>query len=184
MLRYEILYLVSSQQLEEETAAEMLEVPVRTLKAILTKYGKRIKKMPEALSPLQERAETVTERTKSLNKAAKMLGISVRQVRRLLEKNEISIKRPASFEKRLERAENAKEKWKKRQNAALSVIAGADDMESAATFAEVSSRQMYRWVNKLLSVEQVKIRDLQEMRRDTRAALARKLENAEVENRH
>jgi len=184
MLRYEILYLVSSQKLEEETAAEMLNVPVGSLRSTLTKYGKRIKKMPEALSPLKEQAETVTDRTKAMQKAAKMLGVSVRQVRRLLEKNEISLKRPASFEKRLERAENAKEKWKKRQNAALSVIAGADNMDSAATFAEVSSRQMYRWVNKLLSVEKVRIRDLQEMRRDTRAALARKLENAEVENRH
>lgn len=184
MLRYEILYLVSSQQLEEKTAAEMLDVPVRTLRAILTKYGKRVNKMPEALSPLKEQAETVFERTKALQEAAKMLKISVRQVRRLLEKNEIAIQMPLSFAKRLERAENAQEKWRKRQNAALSVIAGADDMESAANFAEVSSRQMYRWVNKLLSAEQVRIRDLQEMRRETRAELARKLENAQVESRH
>lgn len=184
MLRYEILYLVSSQQLEEETAAEMLNVSVRSLRATMTKYGKRIKKMPTALGPLQEQAETVFERTKALQKAAKMLGITLRQVRRLLEKNEIAIQRPVSYEKRLERAENAQEKWRKRQNAALSVIAGADDMESAATFAEVSSRQMYRWVNKLLSAEQVRIRDLQEMRRETRAELARRLENVQVESRH
>lgn len=179
MLRYEILYLVGSQQLKEKTAAELLDTTPKAIKAVVTRLGPRVQLLPAALSPLRLQAGTIKERTQQVGKAAELLQVTPRQVRRFMEKSEVTFQRPISMEIRLKRAEMAQEKWKIRQKAAISCISGAEDVESASSWAECSARQLYRWINKLLAPEGLTVRDLKEVRLALRQDLARKLENAE-----
>lgn len=179
MLRYEILYLVGSQQLQEKTAAELLDTTVSAVKATVTRLGPRVHLLPQALGPLRLQAGTLEERTQQVKQAAEMLQVTRRQVRRFLESSKVKLLSPLKQEIRQKQKEISKNKWKTRQKAAISVISGAEDVESASTWAECSPRQLYRWVNHLLEPEGITIKDLREVRLASRQSLARKLENAE-----
>lgn len=179
MLRYEILYLVGSQQLQEKKAAELLGTTEKAVKATVTRLGPRVHLLPDALGPLRLQAGTLKERTEQVKKAAEALQVSVRQVRRFMESSKMKLKRPISMEIRVKTAELAQEKWKIRQKAAISVISGAESVESAAEWAECSPRQVYRWVNKLLAGTDLTAGLLKDVRLASRQELARKLENAQ-----
>jgi hypothetical protein len=173
---YEVLNLVGSGDITIEKAARQLGVAEKNVKQMMTVWGDRLDVLTSMMNLVNRSFRSRTARSNAKKGTAGALGITIRQVNRLMKKQGIETKRPESMLNREENARIAAEKWQLRQKNALSVIAGTDDMENAAIAAEICTRQMYRWVTKLLAEEGLVIKDLKAMDFGARAKLATRIE--------
>lgn len=184
MKPYTALYQAGKGDIKIEQAAEYLNTTPRRVQQMIARWGDRLGAMNEALGSLDKAFPTRKDYSDALNKAAETLKVTRRDINQLLTHYEIArnvILSGDTRSDREEKSEKAQEKFEKSQRAALSFISGADDIESAAEFAEVSSRQMRRWVEKLLGSEQQEIKDLKHMTTLQRRRLADQIEGKTLE---
>lgn len=130
-------YLVGNPDLE--TAAAEFGFTERGLAIRLAKWGDEL---PKILLTLDQIAEDKMDR----DKAALVLGVTARQVNNLMES--WGVQRP--IKQYLFDREVTQLKWGVRRKFAVDYIAGTVSLNSAASAAGVSSRQMRRWVSDLL----------------------------------
>lgn len=178
LLPYEIVYLAGKGDIKIEEAAQRLKTTPRAIAVMVGKWDGRLNLLMKVFKKFKDQPETKEEYAETRAKAAGLLGITERQVNRLLKKGKIERKRPKKVELREETAEIAQEKWKTRQKYAICIIDGTMTPDEAGLHAEVSSRQMYRWATKLLADEGLEMRDLHAMTLAGRRKLANKIEKA------
>ena len=176
LLPYEIVYLAGKGDIKIEEAARRLNKSPQAVAVMIGKWDGRLNTLLKVLKSLKEQPETREDYAERRLKAAKTLGITERQLNRLMNKGQIERKRPKKVEKREETAENAQKKWELRQKAAICIIDGTMTPEEAGLHAEVSSRQMYRWATKLLAEQGLVMKDLPRMTLPARRRLANQIE--------
>lgn len=176
LLPYEIVYLAGKGDIKLEEAAQRLNTTPRAIAIMVTKWDGRLELLLNALKPFKEQPETREDSSEKRRFAAELLGVTPRQLNRLLKKARIERKRPKRVEEREKRAEKAQEKWEIREKYAICVIDGTMSPEEAALHAEVTGRQMYRWTTKLLAFEGLTMRDLHQMSLQNRRKLANLVE--------
>lgn len=177
-MQHEVLAAVNKGEIDVEQAADLLETTPRRVRQMLTVWSGRLPTLIRTLDAMSRPFLSREDKSKVLQRAADALEVSPRQVRRLLSVNNVDKKPLKTTQIRHEKAWIAQNKWDLRTRAALSFIAGSDNVESASLYADVTERQMYRWVHKMLDPTGVDIRDLRGMRLEKRQKLASKIEAA------
>lgn len=153
-----------------KAAAEQFGISEIGLKIRISKHGDNL---PRVLKTLDRIAADQISR----EAAAEYLKVQVRTINLLMET--WHVKRPARDAYLVTRAK-ASIKWEIRKKYAIDFIAGSDTLESAAEGAEVSVRQIRRWVSELLEKHyQMVFKDLKGMRDSQRKRLADEIETAE-----
>lgn len=163
-----------TETLHARTASDVLKS--------LAAYRAHLPYLIEMSDVLSGQQQTASDRVKIVAEIAERLGVTIRQVNRLMRNTNIVTPSPYRAMMRRFRAEEAKEKWRVRFDCALSVIAGLDTMDAAAEISEVSSRQMYRWVNKLLDTQFIKLRDVRKLQMYRRKEIADVIEQTQGEH--
>lgn len=165
----DIYSLLRDGKVTVEDAAKALGMTPRDLKIRMTKYGHRF---PLVLSILDKiRADEI-----SRVDAAHALGVSVRQINHLME--HFHIKRP--LKEYLVSRTASQIKWELRKKFAIDFIADTCTIEEAAESAQVSTRQMRRWVSELLNKHFGMVyKDLKGLAPHRRRRLANDIESAE-----
>lgn len=165
----EVFEMLQAKKITVEQAAIALELPVRDLRFRLSRWGDRL---PLLLSTLQK----IKEGSLARDDAARTLGCSVRQVNYLMETWKVSRPLPQYIVTRTA----SKVKWELRKKFAIEYIAGQSTIEDAAEAAQVSDRQMRRWVSELLRKHYGMVfKDLKELSERKRMRLADEIETAE-----
>lgn len=136
---YPIYVKFNKQQITEEQAAEQLGLSLTDWRFRRTKYGKRL---PLILKTL----DRIYNDEISRDDAAAILDVTTRQINNLM--NSWLIARP--LKDYLVKKEAIQIKWALRKKAAIEFIAGQTSLDQAAEDAQVSTRQMRRWVADLL----------------------------------
>lgn len=167
-----LLDLYSMIQKNEVTpleAAKALGFTQRDLKFRMTRYGARL---PGVLSVLDKiRNDEITRK-----EAAVQLNVGVREVNQLM--NSWRVRRP--LKQYLITRASSSVKWEIRKKFAIDFIAGAGTIEDAAEGANVSTRQMRRWVTELLDKHfKMVFKDLKPLSLARRKRLADEIETAE-----
>lgn len=169
MTLIEIYSLLSTHKVTEAEAAEALGMTVKSFRSRMTKLGHRA---PMVFATLDKIASDAITR----DEASQALGVTVRQVNKLSES--WSVRRPVK--QYLVDRTAAKVKWEIRKKYAIDFIAGGSNLEEAAERAEVSQRQMRRWVSELLNKHfSMPWKDLDKVALNRRRGLAEEIEEAE-----
>lgn len=176
LLSYEIVYLAGKGDITIEEAALRLNTTPRAVATMVTKWDGRMNLLLRVLRRFREQFETREDVAEARRQAAELLGISERQVNRLLVRSKVGRKRPKKVEEREKTAEQSQKKWKLRQKYAICIIDGTMSPDEAGLHAEVSSRQMYRWATKLLAERGMDMKDLSKMSLPNRRKLANVIE--------
>lgn len=165
----EIYTMMERGDLSEDETARVLNMSVRNLRFRLTKWGHRL---PLLLSTLDKIREDKISRVD----AAEVLQVTPREINHLM--NSWKITRPIKGYL-IDRAK-ADVKWEVRKKFAIDFIAGHLEMDDAAVAADVSPRQMRRWVSDLLMTHfEMPYKDLKQVSNPQRLRLAREIERAE-----
>lgn len=152
-----------------DEASSALGVEPQVLKARLTRWGNRLPRLIRTLDSIREDKITRDE-------AAAKLGVSVRQVNNLMISWEV--KRP--LKDYLVTREASKVKWEIRKKCAIDYISGVTSLIDASEEAEVSDRQMRRWVSDLLKKHyEMTYKELNGLSLTKRKRLAEEVETAE-----
>jgi hypothetical protein len=158
-----------SNKITEEQAATMLGMPVKSLRIRRAKLGDKLPQILGALDKINEDAITRTE-------AVEILKVSARQVNKLAESWGVS--RP--LKQYVFTRTASKIKWEIRKKFAIDYISGSANLEDAADGAEVTVRQMRRWIAELLMKHYgMPWKDLNLLTDDRRRRLADEIEEAE-----
>lgn len=165
----DVYSMVQSGQLTETEAAEALGLTLTRYRSRCTKWGHRLPLMFSVMDKI--RTDQITR-----DEAAKALGITVRAINKL----SLSWKVARPVKAYLVQRTASKVKWEIRKKYAIDFIAGSGTIEDAAEAAEVSSRQMRRWVSELLMKHfQMPWKDLATLTDFKRRRLAQEIETAE-----
>lgn len=152
-----------------EDAAEALGLEVRDFKFRLSRWGLRLPLLLNTLDKLKEGKVT-------RDQAAEALSVSTRQVNQLM--NTWEVKKPVK--EYLVHNTAVQIKWEIRKKYAIDYIAGSSTIEEAADNAEISARQMRRWVSELLNKHyQIPFKDLVKVTSERRRHMATEIEEAE-----
>ena len=135
----DIYTLLDRHEITEEEAAEALDMSLKTLRFHIRRHGHRL---PLILIVMDKLAENQITR----DEAATLLGVSVRQIN--MYERTWKITKP--LKPYLFSRERAQVKWELRKRFAIEYIAGTMSLDDAADKAEVSDRQMRRWISELL----------------------------------
>lgn len=176
MHKFRVIRRVSLGQMSRHEAAELLAVDEKTVQQLQTVWADTLPTLVPLIDSLLQPKNTKRDQTKIKILIANKVGITYRQVNRLLKSSEIVVPKPKSSENREKRRENAKNRRKLHEKWALDVIFGHSDVESAAEQAEVSPRQMYRLCNKLTRTVDLPFRDLAHLTGHERAKVAHQIE--------
>lgn len=139
MSLYETYSKLLRGKITEEEAAKAYGFTVTDLRRRRTRFGNRL---PQVLSVLDRIANDEMSR----DEAATALGTTTRNVNKLQES--WAVDRPIK-DYLVDRAVAAV-KWEIRKNYAIEFIAGSMPLLEAAEHAQVSDRQMRRWVTELI----------------------------------
>jgi hypothetical protein len=165
----EIYNMLEKGELKLEEAARAFDMTPRNLKFRLTTWGHRL---PLLLSTLDKIRDDRIDR----QDAAKVLDVSGREVNHLM--LAWKIKRPVK-QYVVDRT-RAEVKWEIRKKYAIDYIAGHMEIEDAAEAADVSERQMRRWVSEMLMKHyEMPFKDLKEVSNHRRMRLAAEIVSAE-----
>lgn len=169
MKRYEVYKQFARGRQTEEDLAGALGLSVRSWRIRSTKHGS---KLPLVLKTLDE----IEADTLSRDEASERLGVCVRQVNQMMRTWGVS--RPLK-DYLVTRAVSSV-KWEIRKKFAIEFIAGSSTLEDASERAEVSMRQMRRWVADLLDTHfGMVFKDLKDLTKTKRERLADSIEEAE-----
>lgn len=174
--KFHILLELKDGEITPFRALQLLNTRPRVLKQLNTLWGPFLEGLVPLLDALQAQHNTKYEQTRIKRAIAKHIGITYRQVNRLLSDEKIDIPKPKSVEIRHEKKENAGMKREMHEKHALDVIAGLNRVDDAAEQAELSSRQMYRLVNRLTALVGVVYRDLRHTTHTVRKRVADQIE--------
>lgn len=156
-------------KITEEEIAQEYGLSLRVFRLRRAKLKDRLEETLTVLDKIHSGAITRHE-------AAETLGVTARQVNNL--QTSWKIKRPLA-EYLISRA-TSKVKWEVRKNYAIEFIADSLTLDDAAEHANVSVRQMRRWVTELLKKHHGMVfRDLRELTHQRRLTLADEIEEAE-----
>ncbi len=181
--KFRVLLDFERGDIQLSQAAETLEARAASdVIRSLVAYREHLPYLVEAAERLAMQHNSQGDRRVIVEEVATKLGITVRQVNRMMKNTNIVTPSPYKFMMRQLKEVEAKEKWRTRFECALSVIAGADKMEDAAERSEVTTRQMYRWVNKLLDTQEIKLRDLRKLQIYRRKEIADHIEQTQGEH--
>lgn len=180
--KFRVLLDFERQDITLSQAADLLEsrTPSDVMKSLVA-YRAHLPYLIEMSDRLSLRPHTQNERRQVIEEISQRLGVTPRQVNRMMKGTNVIT--PATYKSYIRQlaAQEANEKWRVRFNCALSVIAGLDRMDDAAERAEVSSRQMYRWVNKLLFTQEITLRELGKLTVGKRKTIADRIEETQGE---
>lgn len=165
----DVYNLFDKGDITQEEAASTLGMTLKTFRFRCTKWGHRLPLLLAILDKIKEDKITREE-------AAVALSVTAREVNQLMKSWNIS--RPVK-EYALNKAK-AEVKWEIRKRYAIDFIAGSSDIDDAAERAEVSVRQMRRWVSDLINKHFGMVwGDLKLLSNAKRKALALEVEKAE-----
>lgn len=152
----------------EEAAAKMNLTP-KDLKFRITVNGDKLPTLLKTLERIQENEITRGE-------ASQLLNVSPRQINQLMKT--WKVERPLS--EYLVTKEQAALKWMMRKRWAIEFVAGTVKIEDAAQEADVSERQIRRWVSELLDKHMGMVfKDLNTLSTKKRFRIANEIETAE-----
>lgn len=166
---YNIYTKLVHGKISHADAAEQLDITEKDLKFRITRYGT---KLPRVLKTLDRiRTDDI-----SREDAAHILGVTPRQVNNLMK----TWKAPRPLKQYIIDKAIATVKWEIRKRYAIEFIAGSCELQEAADNAQVSHRQMRRWVADLLEKHyQIVFKDLKRINLSRRKAMADEIEDAE-----
>lgn len=165
----DVYNLFDKGDITQEEAASTLGMTLKTFRFRCTKWGHRLPLLLAILDKIKEDKITREE-------AAVALSVTAREVNQLMKSWNIS--RPVK-EYALNKAK-AEVKWEIRKRYAIDFIAGSSDIDDAAERAEVSVRQMRRWVSDLINKHFGMVwGDLKLLSNAKRKSLALEVEKAE-----
>lgn len=169
MNRYKVYRDFLEEKITEEQAAKALGITERDWRFRQTKYGSKLPKVLMTMDRIDNDEITRDE-------AAKVLNVTARQVNNLMKSWNAG--RPIK-EYLINRAVSSV-KWELRKKFAVEYIAGTSDFETAALGAEVSVRQMRRWVEDLLQAHYgITTKDLKHISLSRRGKMADEIEERE-----
>lgn len=174
--KFHILLALKDVEITPFRALQMLNTRPRVIKQLNTLWGPFLEGLVPLLDALQAQHNTKYDQTRIKRAIAKHIGITYRQVNRLLSDEKIEIPKPKSVEIRKEKKENAGIRREMHEKHALYVIAGLNNVDEAALQAEISPRQMYRLLNKLAALVGVVYRDLRHASLSVRKRVADQIE--------
>jgi len=165
----DIYTLLENKEITEEEAAKTLGMTVKLLRFRITRWSHRLPLLLSILDKIKE--DKITR-----NEASVALQVTVREVNQLMKT--WNIERPIK-EYELNRVKS-QVKWEIRNRYALDFISGHMELDEAAESADVSPRQMRRWVSKLLEKHfQMPWGDLKQLSNERRLRLVQEIEIAE-----
>lgn len=165
----EVYGALQGDHITHDEAAKLLGITARDLKFRITRWGPRLPILCATLDMIADGTCTRAE-------ASAMIGVSERQVNHLMETWKVS--RPIA--KYVVDQTISQIKWEIRKKYAIEFIGGFSTIEEAAEGAEVSTRQMRRWVSDLLDEHfQMAFKDLKDLTPRKRAQLAQEIEDHE-----
>lgn len=160
--------------LEARTASDVMKA--------LVAYREHLPYLVEMSDKLALQHDSANDRKVLIEEIAAKLGVTTRQVNRMMKRTSIITPTPYQVILRSITHDEATEKWERHFKSALSVIAGYESMEQAAEMCGVTGRQMYRWVNKLLAGQKIPLRDLKRLNLGKRKDIADLIEIEERAN--
>jgi hypothetical protein len=173
----DVYVLLDSDQITEEDAAEAFQLSLKTLRFQISRHGHRLPLILAILDQIREDKITRGE-------AATALRCTVRQVNMFM----LTWKSPRPTKAYLFARERSQVKWELRKRFAIEYIAGNIDLLDAAEKAEVSDRQMRRWIKGILDhhfgMVWGDLRHLDAHKRQRLADEAERLEHLELRRAH
>lgn len=161
--------LMESGQVTQAQAAVALDISEKQLKLRMAQWGH---KLPMLFATLDK----IAEKTISTKEAAEVMGTTDRNMRALISRWKVT-KPPSEY---LVENARAEVKWEIRKKFAIDFISSSMTIEEAADGAEVSIRQMRRWVAALLKKHYaMTTRELTSLPPLRRKRLADEMEEAE-----
>jgi flagellar hook-basal body complex protein FliE len=179
--KFRILQRAAAGELCPSQAAELLNTSTTNLRRLETIWEAHLPTLVPLVDQLLQPSQTKHGQVKLKLRIKKHLGVTYREVNRLLKASEIVLPAPLSTEKRKIRVENTRKRRKTREKCALDVIFDLSDVVSAAEKAEISIRQMYRQCNRLAKLADFTYKELVQLPRISRQKVARQIEE-ELEN--
>ena len=156
---------LASHKINLSVAADELGLSEEGLKIRISKWGDRL---PLLLLTLDQ----IVAGAVSRGDAAKTLGVSPREVNKLMKS--WSVQRPISSYL-IDRASTSL-KWDIRTKYSIEYISGTTSLEAAAQRAGVSDRQLRRWVSDLLEAHHGMVfKDLRKLHSIERGQIAKKI---------
>lgn len=174
--RFAVLRALEQAEITEDEAQHLMGRSVRSVRHMVTLWEGRLGRVTPIVDRLMEQTNTKPEQTALKRRLAKAMKTSYRQVNRLLRLSEIDVPPPISKEIRLEKRETARNRRKLRKKHAIDVILGLNDIESAATAAEVSARHIYRLIDQMLEELGTTWKDVKHMTDGQRRKIVSQLE--------
>ena len=165
----DVYNLMIQKEITQEEAASTFGFTPAQFNMRLKKWGHRL---PLLLATMDKiKSDTITR-----EEAASLLGVTNREVNKL--QQSWSVQRPLKAYL-VERAAT-QIKWEIRKKYAIDFIAGGTEFTEAAEAAQVSTRQMRRWVSELLRKHyEMPYKDLAKLSLARRKRLADDIEKAE-----
>lgn len=170
--KFYILQQVLWKQLTLTQAADELKTTPGHVKQMVSVWGVKLSALNLMIGKLQTPVNTKSEQAEIKKRLAVLLGVETRSVNRLLKHANVTIPPPKTVEKRQNLREIAKNRREMQYSHALDAIMGNTPVIEAAENAEISSRQMYRIIDKLCAAVDVDYRDLKDSTSDQRSKIA------------
>lgn len=173
--KFKIIQKVYLNEMRPEDAGKILSMRTRVVKQYVTLHGPRLRIIVPLIDKLLEPVNDKHDQTIIKEQLSELLGVTYRQVTRLIEVSGVKIPRPLAVVGREKHSLNAKARTFMRKSVALDVIAGKYTPEYAAKAALVTEKQIYRLANQMLKIEDLVFRDLKKMSETTKHQLAERL---------
>lgn len=170
--RFRVLQQVLWKQVSLADAATMLGTKPRHVKQMLEVWNTRLNAMNLMIDKLQTPLNTKNEQAEIKKRLAVLMGVTPRQINRALNSANVRITPPKTVEKRTNVRETAQNRREMHYTHALDAIMGNTPVIDAAENAEVSTRQMYRIIDKLCKAVDVDYRDLRDATLEQRSRVA------------
>lgn len=169
MTLLDVYNLLQNHEITYAEASKALGLTERDLKFRVTRYGVRL---PMVLATL----DCIRRDEIKRDGAAQALSVSVREVNNLM--RTWRVRRP--LKKYLITRTASKVKWEVRKKFAIEFISGTCTIDDAAESADVSTRQMRRWVSEPLEKHfEMPFKDVRTLSLPKRKRLADEIETAE-----
>lgn len=162
-------------------ACGLLKTSPRAVQQMLTLWKPYLVPLVPLFDALLLPTNVKAEQADLKRRIAKAVGITYRQVNRLIKTMNIDVPKPKSSIYRAEKHKSAQNMRILRRKHAIDVISGSNSVDEAAEGAELSPRHMYRLVNQLAGLCGVTYKDLRYTTTQQRRKLAASIEEI-VEN--
>lgn len=182
--KFRLIASVDKGEISAEDAAAKLGIRVRTVKQLVTLHKDNLRVIVPLIDQLLKPVNTKRDQTAILEKLSELLGVTYRQVGRLVERAGVKIPAPLVVVERERKRINAKSRLFMRTKIALDVIAGLRTAKDAAEAAEVTPKHMYRMCGEMIASRGMVYRDLNHITLSKRKQLADEIEKEIYKDEH